>query len=67
MTYKGYIQGFKGFGLKDTIESVAWINDLSYETKVTKGWLQETVFFKVSGEDKNVEKFKKEFKKLLDS
>jgi hypothetical protein len=54
---KSWIEGPKFYGLEGELKKYCWDNDLQIKIEKTKGFIQETIFFEVSGEDEKVNKF----------
>jgi hypothetical protein len=63
--YRGFIEGHRWARLQSMLRTEAMCADVDIELTVDKGWIMETVWYKVSGQPENVAEFRKEVKKTI--
>lgn len=59
-TYRDMIEAPRWAGAQKLVRDLAWGYELKLEIQADKGWLRETVRFSVEGDDRKVDKFKRD-------
>jgi hypothetical protein len=65
-TNKGWVSGPRWGQIKKGLKELAWEHNLDIKCDVEKGLLTETVFYKVSGEENNINKFIKDVEEICE-
>lgn len=60
-TYKGFVTTDRLMGTSDHVKDAALRLDLNLDINIIKHWLEESIHFTVTGEDENIERFKRWF------
>lgn len=66
MKYKGYIEGPRWAGIADGLKKAAYGLGLDISTETEKGFLRETVYYTIEGEENKVNRLIRAIKSIVD-
>ena len=67
MEYKSYIKGLRTAKLGSFLKEYCWVHDIELKMDIDKGVFRETVYFKVTGEVEQINKFKLDLDRSIEA
>ena len=66
-TFSSVLQGPRWLGIESFLRNEAWTRGLEIEAETDKGWVRESVRFRVKGDENKVREFVSEIQQAMDA